>query len=295
MDYKIVENEGSVIVKNIRDFNLIHIFECGQSFRWYPEDDKSYTGVAQGRVLNISLDGNTATFKNTNEREFNAIWYEYFDLARDYGQIKNSLSYDEVLKDAIKFGEGIRILRQDEWEILISFIISANNRIPMIRKAIRKISEKWGNRLEYNGKTYHTFPAPDALSHASVEELEKCNTGFRAKYIKQTTEMVLKGEIDLYGLKNMGYAKAKQELMKLPGVGPKVSDCILLFSMGYYEAFPVDVWVKRVMQYFYLTPDVSLNKIQQYAQDKFKNLAGFAQQYLFYYARNLKGKEIIVK
>lgn len=293
MKYEIYEMNGNVILKGARDFELKHIFDCGQSFRWYKEEDGSYTGTALKRVLNVKKDGDILVFNNTNYDEFMNIWYTYFDLNRDYGKIKDELSIDPVLRDAVEFGSGIRILRQDEWEILISFIISANNRIPMIKKAIGMISKMWGKPMEYNGKTFYTFPNPEELSRASVDELESCNTGFRAKYIKETAEMVRNRSIDLYGLKDIGYVKAREELMKLPGVGPKVSDCILLFSMGYYEAFPVDVWVKRVMQYFYLAPDVSLKKIEDYAQDRFREKAGFAQQYLFYYARELKGKEIV--
>lgn len=292
MNYEINVHGSCIVVKDVKDFDLEHIFECGQCFRWFKEDDGSYTGTALGRVLNVGRYGDDLILKNTDENEFKTLWYDYFDLARDYGEIKKNLSNDNVLREAIKFGEGIRLLRQDEWEILISFIISSNNRIPMIKKAIDLISERWGKPISYNGRIYHAFPSPEELSIASIEDLERCSTGFRAKYIKNTTELVISKYTDLYSLKNIGYAKARDELMKLPGVGPKVSDCILLFSMGYYEAFPVDVWIKRIMQYFYLAPDVSLKKIEEYAQDRFKELAGFAQEYLFYYARSFKVKEL---
>lgn len=294
MKYNIYEDNNKVIVENVDDFDLKHIFECGQAFRWYEEQDKSYTGVAKKKVINIKKEGNTLTIDNSSLSDFSEIWYTYFDMERDYGEIKSTLSNDKVLCDAISFGQGIRILRQDEWEILISFIISANNRIPMIKRAIKNICQSFGKPIKYKDNVYYTFPDPEELAAAAIEELEKCGTGFRAKYIKQTTEMILERSIDLYSLKNIGYEKAREELMRLPGVGPKVSDCILLFSMGYYEAFPVDIWVKRVMQYFYLAPDVSLMKIQKYAEERFGELAGFAQQYLFYYARDMKGKEIIV-
>ena len=294
MRYNVNYENNKIIIENIRDFELKHVFECGQAFRWYPDDDESYTGIAKQRVINVKKVRDTLIISNTNIEDFKNIWYEYFDLGRDYGELKKELSEDKVLGDAIKFGEGIRILKQDEWEILISFIISANNRIPMIKRAIKVICEKWGNPLEYNGKKYYTFPTPKQLGAASVNDLEDCSVGFRAKYINKATQMILNGDVDLYNLKKSDYVNARCELMKLPGVGPKVSDCISLFSMQHYESFPVDIWVKRVMQYFYLTPDVSLTKIQKYAQDKYKNLAGFAQQYLFYYARDMKGKEIII-
>lgn len=295
MEYNVYQKDNSVVIENIKDFEPKHVFECGQAFRWYEEEDGSYTGTVHNFVASVKKEEGTLIIDNTNLSEFYDLWYGYFDLARDYGVIKNELSRDDqVLKDAIRFGEGIRILNQDEWEILISFIISSNNRIPMIKKAIKKICSRWGSPIEYRGSTYYTFPGPHMLAGASVEDLEECNTGFRAKYIKKSAEMIHNGEIDLYSLKKMPYDEARAELMKLPGVGPKVSDCILLFSMGHYEAFPVDIWVKRVMQYFYVAPDVSLPKIQRFAMDRFKDLAGFAQQYLFYYARDMKGKEIIV-
>lgn len=283
---------GSVIVKDVADFELEHIFECGQSFRWDKQDDGSYSGIAMGKVINIKKENDNLIINNSNTADFHNIWYKYFDLGTDYGAIKQELSGDQILSDAIGFGEGIRILRQDEWETLISFIISANNAIPRIRKSIKRISERWGNPMLFSGETYYTFPGPDILSQADADELEKCGVGFRAQYIKRTAASVYNGEVPLYELKHYGYERAREVLMSLPGVGPKVSDCVLLFSMGYSEAFPVDVWVKRIMQYFYLAPDVSLPKIEKYAQEKYKNLSGFAQQYLFYYARNFKGKEI---
>lgn len=292
LNYNLRETNGGVVIENVRDFEPRHVFECGQSFRWYSEDDGSYTGVAMDRVVNVKREGDSIIVRNTDIDEFKKIWVSYFDLDRDYNSIKMQLSSDSVLKEAIGFGEGIRILRQDEWETLVSFIISANNRIPMIKKAIKKICERWGKPLEYNGATYYTFPKADVFSRAGVDELEQCSTGFRAKYIKETATMVHNGDVELYNLKNIGYDAARRELIKFPGVGPKVADCVLLFSMGYSQAFPVDVWVKRVMQHFYLAPDVSLTKIQKFGQEKFGMLAGFAQQYLFYYARDLMGKDI---
>jgi N-glycosylase/DNA lyase len=289
LKYNIREINGGIVIEDARDFEPKHVFECGQSFRWDREDDKSYTGVAMGKVANVKKDGDDIFIHNTDIDEFNEIWHVYFDLDRNYGKIKSELSSDSVLEKATKFGNGIRILNQDEWETLISFIISANNRIPMIKRAVSRISERWGKPVRYKDSTYYTFPGIEELAGAGIDELEQCGVGFRAKYIKETALMVQNGDVNLYELKNAGYDKARAELMKLPGVGPKVADCVLLFSMGYSEAFPVDVWVKRIMQQFYLAPDVSLAKIQKYGQSKFGKLAGFAQQYLFYYIRELKG------
>lgn len=289
MNCDISETVNGIKINKVDDFELKHIFECGQSFRWDEEADGSYTGVAKDRVVNVSKDNSGVYIDNTTRNDFDNIWYDYFDFGCDYGRIKSELSSDEILKKAVKFGKGIRILRQDEWETLVSFIISANNRIPMIKLAVKKISEKWGKSIRYNGTAYHTFPGPEVLKEASIGELESCSVGFRARYIKETAEMVSRGEVDLYNLKNIGYQDAVSELLKFPGVGPKVADCTALFSMGYSIAFPVDVWVKRIMQQFYLAPDVSLKKIQKYGQERFSELAGYAQQYLFYYIREMKG------
>ena len=182
---------------------------------------------------------------------------------------------DEHLEKATEFGEGIRILKQDGWEMLISFIISSNNRIPMIQKG------------EYNGKEYYAFPTPEQLSKASQEQIRACQTGFRDKYIKSTTDSVILNNKNISEYTKLNTEECLKELLKFNGVGPKVGDCIALFGMQKYDTFPVDVWVKRVMQEFYVEEDLSLPKIRAYAIDKFKELSGFAQQYLFYYAREL--------
>ncbi|MTI70444.1 MAG: 8-oxoguanine DNA glycosylase [Firmicutes bacterium] len=288
MKYNIIEENNNIIIKNIKNFIPEHIFECGQCFRWKKNEDGSYTVVAYKRVINVFKNGNDLYIRNTNMKDFKEIWYDYFDLDTDYEEIKRKLSNDKVLKEAIKFGEGIRILNQDEWEILISFIISANNRIPMIKRAIEKLSKEYGEFIEtFEGKDYYTFPKAKDLYNLTIEDVKKCSTGFRAKYIVKAAKIVHNKEINLYNIKNLQTDKARKDLMKFSGVGPKVSDCIMLFSMNKRDAFPIDVWVKRIMEYFYLDSDEKLKNIQKYAQNKFMDLAGFAQQYLFYYAREL--------
>ncbi|GAA0092756.1 DNA glycosylase [Paraclostridium bifermentans] len=286
---KVYEKENSVVIEGALDFDPKHIFECGQCFRWKVEDDGSYTGVAKGRVINVSREGNTVYLKNTNLEDFNKIWKYYFDLETDYAKIKNELkSMDEYLEKATEFGWGIRILRQDPWEMLISFIISSNNRIPMIQKAISNLSREYGTYIgKFNGVDYYDFPTPEQLSKASIADIRACSTGFRDKYIKATTERVISENEDVYNYENLGTEDCRKKLMEFNGVGPKVCDCIALFGMQKYDTFPVDVWVKRVMQEFYVEDDMSLPKIRKYAIDKFEDLSGFAQQYLFYYAREL--------
>lgn len=286
---KIYEKDNKVILEGVSDFDPKHIFECGQCFRWKDQGDGSYTGVAKGRVINVSREGDTIYLKNTNLEDFNNIWKDYFDLDTDYSKIKNELrNMDEYLEKATEFGWGIRLLRQDPWEMIISFIISSNNRIPMIQKAIKILSREYGTYIgSYEGEDYYDFPTPQQLSKASIEEIRACSTGFRDKYIKSTTEEVIKNNDDVYSYRNLSTEDCIKELLKFNGIGPKVGDCIALFGMQKYDTFPVDVWVKRVMQEFYVEDDMSLPKIRKYAIDKFGDLSGFAQQYLFYYAREL--------
>ena len=285
----IYEKDNMVILEGVSDFDPKHIFECGQCFRWHKQEDESFTGVAQGRVINVSSQNDIVRIKNTNLEEFNTIWYDYFDFGTNYTEIKNNLkSMDEYLDKATDFGWGIRILQQDGWEMLISFIISSNNRIPMIQRAIENLSRNFGKYIgKYEGKDYYAFPTPEELNKATIEEIRACQTGFRDKYIKSTTESVINNNEDVLSYRNLETEECLKELLKFNGVGPKVGDCIALFGMQKYDTFPVDVWVKRVMQEFYVEDDMSLPKIRKFAIDKFGDLSGFAQQYLFYYAREL--------
>lgn len=285
----VYEKNNMVILEGVADFDPKHIFECGQCFRWISEEDGSYTGVAKGKVINVSRENDTVYIKNSNLEDFNNIWKDYFDLETDYTQIKNILKgMDDHLKKATEFGWGIRILRQDPWEMIISFIISSNNRIPMIQRAIKNLSKQYGTYIgQYNGVDYYDFPTPEQLNKASIEDIRACSTGFRDKYIKSTTEAVINNNDDVYKYHSLSTEECRKELMKFNGIGPKVCDCISLFGMQKYDTFPVDVWVKRVMQEFYVDDDMSLPKMRTYAIDKFGDLSGFAQQYLFYYAREL--------
>lgn len=297
MDFNYIENfQNGIVIKDVRNFELPHIFDCGQCFRWNRQENGSYIGVAFGKIVEVEKKDNDVFIYNTCEEDFKEIWCEYFDLYRDYDEIKSLLSKDDdILKQAVKFGEGIRILKQEPFELIISFIISANNRIPMIKRAIENISRNWGEILEFKGKTYYTFPKLDKLKEVTLEEIESCGTGFRAKYIKDTilkiynssekTQISYDEKYDISWIKDQDDQICHKELQKFMGIGPKVADCIMLFSMQKYSAFPVDVWVKRAMNHFYLAPDVSLKRIRDFGIDKFKKLSGFAQQYLFYYAR----------
>jgi len=289
MNYNAIEKDNQIVIKNMMDFEPKHIFECGQAFRWHVEEDDSYTAIHKSKVINVKRDGKDIIFSNTNMEDFENIWYDYFDLGRDYGEIKKELSKDPILNEAIKFGEGIRILNQEPYETTISFIISANNQIPRIKRSIELISQKYGESIgSYNGKEYFSFPSSEILASIDEKELEdNCKVGYRAKYIVNTSKMIKNKEIDLDKLFQLPTETAKEILMKLPGVGPKVSNCILLFSLNKNEAFPVDVWVKRIMESLYFKENTSTKKISAYAEENFGSLGGFAQQYLFYYAREL--------
>ena len=308
MNYtNVVEQQNSIIIEDVKDFNIKQILECGQCFRWERITDTNYIIVAFRRVIEVVQEGNKVIIYNTNMKDFNEIWKSYFDLDRDYGVIKEELSKDELLRKSVEFGYGIRILNQDPFEILISFIISARYSIPSIMKTIKKISEKWGDKLEYKGNIYYAFPTPEQLKKATLDEIKETGASFRSKYIVDTIgnvnaaiEAKQKGELteelrqfDLDYIKSLPSDECHKALQNFMGVGAKVADCIMLFSMGKHSAFPVDVWIKRAMIHFYLAPDVSLNKIRVFGREKFGELSGLAQQYLFYYARenNIKIEE----
>lgn len=300
MNYtNIIEKENSIILENVKDFNIKQILECGQCFRWERITDTDYIIVAYRRVIEVIQEGSTVTILNTNMKDFNEIWKQYFDLEVNYGEIKEELSKDELLRKSVEFGYGIRILNQDPFEMLISFIISARNSIPSIMKTIKKISERWGDKIEYKGNIYYAFPTPEQLKEAILEEIKETGASFRSKYIVDTIGKVnaaieaknngtLNEELqqfDLEYIKSLPTDECHKALQNFMGVGAKVADCIMLFSMAKKSAFPVDVWIKRAMIHFYLAPDVSLNKIRVFGRDKFGELSGMAQQYLFYYAR----------
>ena len=283
--------EQKYIIKNTESFEPTHIFECGQCFRWNKEEDGSYTGVVGHNVLNVKKNENEVTITGLCSEKIEELCKKYFDLETDYEAIKEKLSkIDDNLKISIEYGKGIRILKQDTWEALISFIISANNNIPRIKGIIERISKKYGKIIKWQGKEYYTFPTPEELSKASVVDLRKLGLGFRDKRVFETTRLVNTKQIDIYELEKIIHTKKlREELLKYPGVGPKVADCIMLFSMKKFEVFPIDVWVRRVMTELYFENETKIvpnnKQILNYAEETFGNLSGLAQQYLFYWRR----------
>lgn len=300
--------EEKYIIENQNSFELKDIFECGQCFRWNEQEDGSYIGVIKNGVIQVKKEKKICKEKN-GAKEINKtkeiitftgkcdgnlqeIVEKYFDLKRDYEKIKSQLeNIDEYLKTSIEYGKGIRILNQDLWETIISFIISANNNIPRIKGIIERISQKYGNKIEWNGKKYYTFPTPEQLKDVTVQEFRNLGLGFRDIRLYETTQMILNKEVDLEKLrKNPNTQEVRNELLKLSGVGPKVADCILLFSdLKRFDVFPIDVWVRRVMNDLYIKESdeskVSKAKIEKLAEEKFGDLKGLAQQYLFYWRR----------
>ena len=290
--------EQRYVIKNIESFEPKHIFECGQCFRWNIEDDGSYTGVVRNNVLNVKKEENSIVIKGMCEDNLEELCKDYFDLDTDYQKIKNKISkLDNNLRVSIKYGKGIRILKQDIWEALISFIISANNNIPRIKGIIERISKQYGEEIIWNNKKYYTFPNPEQLSNASVSDLRKLGLGFRDVRVFETCRLINQNIISIEELETIeNIDELKEQLLRFPGVGPKVADCIMLFSMKKLEVFPIDVWVKRVMTELYgdeirklkdNSTIISNKQILEYAQQYFGNLAGVAQQYLFYWRRDL--------
>lgn len=284
--------EQKYILKKQNSFELKDIFECGQCFRWNEEEDGSYTGVIKNAIINVKKENGSIIFTGKCKEEIKEIVEYYFDLNTNYKEIKEKLSnIDEYLKTSVEYGKGIRILNQDLWETIISFIISANNNIPRIKGIIERLSQKYGNEIEWNGKKYYTFPTVEQLKDVTVEEYRKLGLGFRDIRLYETTKMILSKEVDLEELqKNPNTQEVREELLKLSGVGSKVADCILLFSdLKRLDVFPIDVWVRRVMNDLYIKEEdetkVSKTKIEKMADEKFGDIKGLAQQYLFYWRR----------
>ena len=286
MNINSVNND--IILEDVQDFLLPDTFDCGQCFRWDRLDDKSYIGVAMGKALKISMGNKTVILHDTSEQDFRNIWQTYFDFDRNYGEVKRALSKDAVLKKAVDYGYGIHILKQDIWECLVSFIISASNHIPRIKKIISLLCENFGDKINYMGQVFYSFPTPEKIASLTLDDLQIIHAGFRDKYILSAAKMAVSGEIDIYGLAKSDTPTIKKELMRIPGVGNKVSDCILLFAYARHDSFPVDVWLKRIMEFYYFDNKQKIDDIQAFSKEKFGNLGGFAQQYLFFYGRENK-------
>ena len=263
--------------------------ECGQSFRWQPINGWYY-GVVDGRQLKIRQEKQTLIVESSDDEQpdrLEASLRHYLDLNRDLPAILNAVDIDPFIHRSIETFWGMRILNQEVWECLASFILSQNNNVPRIKGIIRTISAQFGEKITLDDSVDYAFPTPQALAAAGVEALYDCRLGYRAPYLWAVSSAVAAGEFDPEALKSMPYAEAKRELMRFKGIGEKVADCICLFSLGHVQALPIDVWVKRIIEQLYLKRQASIREIRQFAEDYFGEYLGYAQQYLFHYARTV--------
>ncbi len=282
--------DRTIRLDGLANFDISQIFDCGQCFRFDPvegtEHKSEFEGVAMGRYIRLYQDSpDSVTIYNTTGEEYNDVWRHYLALDADYGEIRRDIAErfsaatggrDTVMPRAMECGEGIRILRQDPWEAVCSFIVSQNNNIPRIKKIIAAMSEAYGEPIWAEGKTHYSFPTPKALADAGETAIFGLRTGFRAKYIYDAACKAASGELDFDAVLAASAGEAQDLLCKIKGVGPKVAACAMLFGFGKTEAFPIDVWIKRVLSKYY--PDgLDISALGKYA--------GIAQQYLFYYER----------
>lgn len=271
MEYKILNND--IILTNVKNFDLNETFNCGQCFRWNEKSENDFIGVAKDKVLEIIKNENNIILKDVSEKEFKEIWFNYFDLGLDYDIPKKQISkLHPILKKASEFAPGIRILQQEPWEALCSFIISQNNNIPRIKGIVERLCANFGKRIKEN---YFTFPKAEVIANLTEDDLLCIRSGFRAKYILDAARKVSSNEINLSGIKEMPISEARAQLMKIKGVGPKVADCALLYGLHMLKAFPIDTWMSKAMKEFF--PDLT--------REDFGEYAGIAQQYVFHYIR----------
>lgn len=283
---KYSEINNTLIIEDVKSFNIEEILECGQCFRFEKINNMEYKIVAYKKVLNIKQTGNKVELYPCNKADYENIWSNYFDMDTNYDSIKAELAKsDDTMKKAVDYAGGIRILNQEPYECLLSFIISQNNNIPRIKGIIGRMAENYGTKLDNE----FLFPTLEQLNSANEEALFDLRMGFRAKYIRDCMDKLLSGEVDLNTINSLSTDDLLKMLLKIKGVGQKVADCTMLFSMGRREVFPTDVWVKRVMEHLYFNgEDTNIKEIHSFAKAKWGNIAGYAQQYLFYYARSLK-------
>lgn len=264
---------------NIDHFNPDETFLCGQCFRWEKDKNGVFYGVTANHAAKVYYhDSNTIYIESTNPDL--VYWSHYLNFSCDYNKVEKNLSSDKILRPCIEAGRGIRILRQDLWETLVSFIISANNNIPRIKKIINKLCELYGEKIEFDNKVFYGFPSAEVLSQLELSDLAEIRAGFRDKYILDAAKKVSCGEVDLAQIPRLNNKNAKAELMKIKGVGNKVADCVLLFSLGRHNVFPLDVWTKKILNEIYGADE---KNISEFIHQKFGNNAGVAQQYLYYY------------
>ena len=261
---------NQIVFENVSDLDLKETLFCGQSFRWEETPDGGFFGVVRGRPVTVYISGDSLYIKGDTDR---MLWEDYFDLALDYSAVKETLSsIHPIMKEAASFAPGIRILSQEPFEALITFIISQNNNIKRITGIVKRLCENFGDEISEN---VYSFPTAERLSSLSVDDLSPIRAGFRHRYIIDAAKKVASGEIDLEALKTAPVDEARQKLMTITGVGEKVADCVMLYGLHRLDSFPKDVWMKRAMKELFDDMDPSV----------FGEYAGIAQQYIFHYSR----------
>jgi N-glycosylase/DNA lyase len=274
----------AILTVDSAPFDLHHTLMCGQSFRWR-EQGRGFVGVVSGRALRLEQKQNSVAYRSL-PGEFPAPELRsYLGLDGVHAEAVRSFPEDAILRRAVRKFPGLRLLHQDIWETLISFIISSNNNIGRIRNCIEKLSRTFGEKIK-SAPGFYSFPPPEGLADARLTILrEKCNLGYRDRYVKETAREVARSPNLLSWIASLPYPHAKKEIMKLPGVGHKVADCVLLYSMRKFEAFPIDTWIRRIIQHSYFCgKPVPLSKIRAFAREHFGSFAGYAQLFLFYSA-----------
>lgn len=279
------ESSQTLVIARGEPFSLKHTLMSGQTFRWR-KDDGGFIGVVSGNVLSLEQRRNRVLYRSLPGKVEPSELRTYLGLDAASNRALRSLPEDPFLRAAMRDFEGMRVLRQDPWETLISFIISSNNNIVRIKRCVESLCSTFGQKIRGAHGCY-AFPAADAMAKASTDCLQQlCNLGYRHAYVRETAREVARSPGLLSDITRLSYPHAKTELMRLPGVGPKVADCVLLYSMGKYEAFPIDTWVRKVMQRIYFKDQrVPDSAIRSFAADHFGHFAGYAQLYLFHSAR----------
>ncbi len=269
------------------DINLYDTLMSGQAFRINIEDDDSFTIIISDRILNIKQENDYIVVNSNNEEDLELVTRYYLDLDRDYDVLNKELSKNEILKRDINLCKGYKVLKQDKFEMYISYIISQNNNVKRISGSINKISERFGKKVKYNNKEYYLFPTFVELKNITIEELRECGVGFRDSYIINALNKLKENPFFLEELDMLPTDEAIKELMKIKGIGLKVASCILMFGYSRFDTFPVDTWVKKyVSENFKIKDDIKI--ISKFMKDNFKENSGLAVQYFYHINRNKK-------
>ncbi len=268
----IIFKNNKIYITNIENFDLASTLDCGQAFRWNKRENGTWYGIAYGKYIELTYENDDIVIIGSSKSDFENIWQGYFDLERDYGQIIKEVSQNPTVAKAAEYSGGIRLLNQEPWEALCSFIISQNNNIPRIKGIVERLCENFGTKIDGG----YTFPSAEKIAKLTLDDLSVIRSGFRAKYILDAAIKVASGEINLQKLKTTDYDTARNILMTIKGVGPKVADCVLLYGLEHKNAFPRDVWINRALDLMF---DGNI-------PDSVGKYGGIVQQYIFHYIRN---------